>query len=93
MPAGPGFGSSFHVSMLVIKNLCFLFTPVVDLIINFKNTLRLNYFYINLYSWSVFRATSADQHAANWSMDSDGSDRLVRSSLRSALGDSRIGSV
>ena len=72
----------FHVSMLVIKNLCFLFLSVVDLISD-----------IILYSWSVFKASSVDQHAASWSMGSVWSDRLVRSSLRCASLDSRSGSV
>ena len=46
-----------------------------------------------LYSWSVFRESSVDQHAASWSMVSAWSDRLVRSSLRRASQDSRSGSV
>ena len=53
----------------------------------------INYVYIILYSSSVFRASSADQHAARWSTVSVWSDNLVRSSLRCALLDSRSRSV
>ena len=53
----------------------------------------INYAYIILYSWLVFRSFSIAQHAARWSTVSVWSDRLVRSSIGCASRDSTSGSV